>query len=79
MNKSSQKEGFGILQTLQFDTYLGFFHNNKAEGVGLLVARDGRHIYGTFLKDEPHGVAITNDGAMLRIGVFTGTTDSMKD
>lgn len=37
INKSYQREGFGILQTIEFDTYFGFWKNGKAEGVGLIV------------------------------------------
>lgn len=29
MNSSYQKDGFGIQQTFDFNTYIGHWHNNK--------------------------------------------------
>ena len=41
INRSYQREGFGVLQTIDFDMYFGFWKNNKAEGKGLIVLGRG--------------------------------------
>lgn len=37
LNNSYQKDGFGIQQTFEFDTYIGYWKSNKAEGIGLVI------------------------------------------
>ena len=51
LNSSYQKDGFGILQTFNFDTYLGFWRCNKAEGRGLVLLSSGVIIYANFARD----------------------------
>ena len=51
LNSSYQKEGFDIQQTFKFDTYIGMWHNNKAEGKGLVVLASGTVIYANFVRD----------------------------
>jgi hypothetical protein len=70
INKSYQKEGFGILQTLNFETYVGFWKNNKVEGTGIVVFQGGETIYGEFTRNTLGGMGIVNDGKTLRLGVF---------
>jgi hypothetical protein len=41
INKSYQKDGFGILQTLPFEMFFGFWKNNRPEGLGLVLFPTG--------------------------------------
>lgn len=70
LNNSYQKDGFGIQQTCNFDTYIGYWKNNKAEGLGLVILANGTVIYGNFVRDDIDGLAIISDGNILRCGVF---------
>jgi hypothetical protein len=51
VNPSHYREGFGIMQTINFHTYIGFFKNGRAEGLGLIILSCGTRIYGNFVKD----------------------------
>ena len=51
LNDSFQRNGFGIIQTFQFDTYVGYFRNNKAEGLGLVLFETDLIIYANFVRD----------------------------
>lgn len=70
VNNSYQKDGFGILQTLDFDTYLGYWRNNKTEGLGLVVLANGTIIYANFNRDVIDGLAIIDDGDLLVCGIY---------
>jgi hypothetical protein len=48
VNASYQRDGFGILQTDDFQTYVGHFKYNKPNGLGLIFYSDGSIIYGNF-------------------------------
>ena len=58
------------MQTSDFETYLGFWKNNKADGLGLIIYPSGTMVYANFSRNEISGVAITDDRITLRIGVF---------
>jgi hypothetical protein len=48
VNQSYQREGFGIQQTIDFQTYLGWWKNNKANGLGLIIFPNSNILYGHF-------------------------------
>ena len=70
VNSSYQRDGFGMLQTEEFDTYIGFFKYNKIHGIGLIVYRDGSIIYGQFSNGKLSGIALTDNRHELQLGVF---------
>ena len=51
LNTSYQKDGFGIQQTFNFDTYIGTWKCNKADGKGLIILATGTIIYANFVRD----------------------------
>ena len=71
-NKSYQREGFGILQTLTFDTYAGFWKNNKAEGRGIIFYQSGVVIYGHFSRNQLDGPTIYDHAFHLKICFMQG-------
>jgi hypothetical protein len=48
VNQSYQREGFGIQQTIDFQTYFGWWKNNKANGLGLIIYPNSNILYGNF-------------------------------
>lgn len=70
INKSYQREGFGILQTIDFEHYIGFWKNGKAEGKGMVVYPSGEIIYGMFSRDQLSGLGVVDNDRILRVGVF---------
>ena len=72
INKSYQREGFGLLQTLYFDTYAGFWKNNKAEGRGVIFYREGVILFGCFSRNHLSGPTIYDNGAFLRVCFMEG-------
>lgn len=70
MNNSYQKDGFGIQQAFSFDTYIGYWKNNKIEGLGLLLFHTGLVIYANFYRDTIDGLTICDDGDILTCGIF---------
>lgn len=70
VNSSYQRDGFGILQTDQFDTYLGYFKYNRLHGLGLILYSDGSIIYGNFVHGQVQGIALTDNSHEMQIGVF---------
>jgi hypothetical protein len=79
INKSYQKEGFGILQALSFEHYVGFWKNNKVEGLGLVIFPGGEVIYGEFSRNTLNGIGIVDDGKFLRLGVFEGKSSLFQE
>jgi hypothetical protein len=71
VNSSYQRDGFGLLQTDDFDTYLGFFRYNRLHGPGLLLYRDGSLLYGSFRQGDLSGVGLTDNAHQLQLGLFT--------
>lgn len=69
LNSSFQKNGFGILQTFDFETYIGYFRNSKAEGLGLAVLQNDLIVYAQFARDEIDGLVIIDDGEILKCGI----------
>jgi len=71
VNSSYARDGFGIIQTENFDTYIGFFKFNKIHGTGLIIYRDGAMIYGTFKNGVISGLSLTDSRSHLHIGTFS--------
>ena len=55
---------------MTFETYFGFWKNNKADGLGLVVYPSGDVIYAEFSRNVINGVALIDDGRFLRLGVL---------
>ena len=72
INKSYQKEGIGVILTLAFQAYFGFWKNNRPEGRGLVLFPTGEVIYGEFNRNALAGTGVVDDGKFLRVGVFEG-------
>jgi hypothetical protein len=70
LNNSYQKDGFGVLQTFEFDMYLGYWRNNKTEGLGLVILSTGTIIYANFNRDTVDGLTIIDDGNLLVCGIY---------
>lgn len=61
------------MQTLDFDTFFGFWKNGKAEGLGLIAYSSGGLLYGYFARNELSGPVIFDDNKTLSIGFFEGS------
>ena len=72
MNRSYQREGFGILQDIYFDTYFGFWKNNKAEGRGIVFYRDCSVLFACFSRNMVMGPVIFDHLAFIRICFMEG-------
>lgn len=72
INASYQRDGFGILQTNDFQTYIGYFKYNKLHGLGMVIYTDGSIIYGNFRNGEFQGIGLADNGLQLQIGTFKG-------
>lgn len=70
VNSSYQRDGFGILQTDKFDTYIGFFRYNKIHGRGMIIYSDGSIIYGNFVHGKLEGIGLADNNHQLQIGTF---------
>lgn len=70
VNRSYQRDGFGILLTEDFEAYIGFFKYNKPHGLGLIVYGDGSMIYGFFKAGLLEGIGLTDNGHQLQIGTL---------
>lgn len=70
MNTSYQKDGFGIQQTFEFNTYIGQWKSNRIEGLGLVLLESGEQIYAYFKHDQIDGLGIVDNGSILRCGIF---------
>lgn len=77
INKSYQKEGIGVLMTLTFQGYFGFWKNNRPEGKGLVIFSTGEIVYGDFSRNSLAGAAVVDDGKFMRVGVFEGRLITM--
>jgi hypothetical protein len=70
LNSSYQRDGFGIQQTFSFDTYIGYWHNNKTEGLGLVILANSVLIYANFNRDSIDGLTIVDNGEILNCGIY---------
>ncbi len=70
LNNSYQKDGFGLQQTFNFDTYIGYWKNNKIEGLGLVILSNGTFIYANFARNAIDGMAIIDNGHLLICGIY---------
>jgi hypothetical protein len=72
VNASYQRDGFGIVQTDDFQTYMGYFKYNKPNGLGLIIYTDGSMIYANFHQGKLEGIGLTDNGIQIQIGTFKG-------
>lgn len=70
VNSSYQRDGFGILMTDDYDTFLGYFRYNKLHGLGLIVYKDGGVIYGNFNNGQLEGITLSDNSHQLQVGSF---------
>ena len=70
LDPSFRKDGFGILQTFNFETYVGHWKNNKAEGIGMIIYPSGEIIYGTFERDTVEGIFLLDNHSSIILGVL---------
>lgn len=70
INTSYQRDGFGTLQTENYQTYIGFFKYNKMHGLGLIIYPDGCIIYGNFYQGRLEGIALTDNLREMQIGTY---------
>ena len=54
---NNQRDGFGLKIMADEAKYIGFFKNNKSEGLGKFITKSYRY-YGEFLNDQPNGFGI---------------------
>lgn len=73
VNASYQRDGFGILQTDDFQTYMGYFKYNKPNGLGLIIYTDGSMIYANFHNGLLEGIGLADNGHQIQVGTFRGT------
>jgi hypothetical protein len=72
VNSSYQRDGFGILQTDEFQTFIGEFRYNRPHGIGLIIYSNGSIIYGHFKGGEIDGITLTDNERELKVGTFKG-------
>ena len=62
-----------MLQNIYFDTYFGFWKNNKAEGRGIIFYHNSSVLFGNFYRNLLSGPVIYDNSAFMKICVMEGS------
>ena len=60
------------MQDIYFDTYFGFWKNNKAEGRGIIFYHDSSLLFGCFSRNMLLGPVVYDDLGFMRICFVEG-------